>query len=595
MESIASEQIAIARQAAELSAADLLEVCRTRGLDPLALNSWLDFAQQASQGRAVASAISVCSRAELDQLAGNARPSTSVTEALERALLVSRQTGSAFASVKGALSQAPLPDVHEPASASTSDSGNTGEVRRLTRAAEEFGLICVSATARIRFLISWIERERPRRIGQAIGQGLQRELAGVMGVEHKTVGQLIPFLESLGLILAAQGSWQPTSQGEALLGERDATGFAKLAAVAWLGLPNWLRTAYRDYLAKIRGAEGHGQLLDLQGFVDSRFPLLARLNQVEAVSLLHEQFALANLEPILSRFDLEMAQVGANSADALEQSLVAAIEEAVEASWPAQARVILQSDGTVLQLGWLPEAQAKRLSEWAEVKKVGVTVEYRLGWRGIHGALERGEAPAEIAAFLSAISGAALPQPIDYLIKEAARKFDSILLFEGLGEERSRLEFRDANLLELVLHDVRFRGLGLSRRGGKTLVSAASAGRVHELLLDGGIPVIWHHKEVSVGRHLSGSSSWGQALAALRAIEQLKSESAGTEVGDLVERLNFAIRHRSEIGLSADIGGNHTEFRLLPLALKNGRLRAKDQVADVERTLPLSAIRLVQL
>jgi hypothetical protein len=47
------------------------------------------------------------------------------------------------------------------------------------------------------------------------------------------------------------------------------------------------------------------------------------------------------------------------------------------------------------------------------------------------------------------------------------------------------------------------------------------------------------------------------------------------------------------VRVTAVAGGDEREFTLLPVSLKGGRLRATDQLAGVERTLPVSAITAV--
>ena len=69
--------------------------------------------------------------------------------------------------------------------------------------------------------------------------------------------------------------------------------------------------------------------------------------------------------------------------------------------------------------------------------------------------------------------------------------------------------------------------------------------------------------------------------------------STGTE-GDLTRRLKLAIRERSTVRVVAVAGDDEREFTLLPVSLQGGRLRATDQVAGVERTLPVSAITTVE-
>ncbi|MGD9606701.1 MAG: hypothetical protein AB7V10_04370, partial [Leucobacter sp.] len=63
--------------------------------------------------------------------------------------------------------------------------------------------------------------------------------------------------------------------------------------------------------------------------------------------------------------------------------------------------------------------------------------------------------------------------------------------------------------------------------------------------------------------------------------------------GDLTRQLELAIRERTPVRVTA-VGPDERTFVLLPVSLAGGRLRATDQAAGVERTLPLRAITAVE-
>jgi len=71
-------------------------------------------------------------------------------------------------------------------------------------------------------------------------------------------------------------------------------------------------------------------------------------------------------------------------------------------------------------------------------------------------------------------------------------------------------------------------------------------------------------------------------------------DSASSGDGGLSRRLELAIRHRRPVQVTAVAGAHEHVFTLLPLSLRGGRLRATDQQAGVERTLPVSAITAVE-
>jgi hypothetical protein len=98
-----------------------------------------------------------------------------------------------------------------------------------------------------------------------------------------------------------------------------------------------------------------------------------------------------------------------------------------------------------------------------------------------------------------------------------------------------------------------------------------------------------------VGSELSESvSTVDQDIQRLRDQEEkLGSEPDGD---DLARSIMLAIKNKSiiVIGITSNTGAE-LEFTLEPIGFANGRLRAKDKKADIERTLPLANITRVSL
>ncbi|MEN9737691.1 MAG: hypothetical protein RJA26_924, partial [Actinomycetota bacterium] len=65
---------------------------------------------------------------------------------------------------------------------------------------------------------------------------------------------------------------------------------------------------------------------------------------------------------------------------------------------------------------------------------------------------------------------------------------------------------------------------------------------------------------------------------------------------DLTRQIQMALKNKATLTVYAeDRSGTEVEFRILPTALANGRLRGMDKRSDVERTLPLERIKRVEL
>jgi uncharacterized ferredoxin-like protein len=81
-----------------------------------------------------------------------------------------------------------------------------------------------------------------------------------------------------------------------------------------------------------------------------------------------------------------------------------------------------------------------------------------------------------------------------------------------------------------------------------------------------------------------------------RLREQEEKLGSEPDSDDLVRSIQLAIKNKSiiVIGVTTNTGAE-LEFTLEPIGFANGRLRAKDKKADIERTLPLASITRVSL
>jgi hypothetical protein len=83
-------------------------------------------------------------------------------------------------------------------------------------------------------------------------------------------------------------------------------------------------------------------------------------------------------------------------------------------------------------------------------------------------------------------------------------------------------------------------------------------------------------------------------------IQRLREQDAklGSEPDDddLLRQIQLAIKNKATAQVVVQASnGESIEYLIQPVGLANGRLRAKDRKADVERTLPLSSITSIIL
>jgi hypothetical protein len=83
-------------------------------------------------------------------------------------------------------------------------------------------------------------------------------------------------------------------------------------------------------------------------------------------------------------------------------------------------------------------------------------------------------------------------------------------------------------------------------------------------------------------------------------IQRLRDQDAklGSEPDDddLLRQIQLAIKNKATALVTLQsASGESMEYLIQPVGLANGRLRAKDRKADVERTLPLASITSIVL
>ena len=64
---------------------------------------------------------------------------------------------------------------------------------------------------------------------------------------------------------------------------------------------------------------------------------------------------------------------------------------------------------------------------------------------------------------------------------------------------------------------------------------------------------------------------------------------------DMERKIQLALSTKSILKVEITINGKPMSFSLEPIGVANGRLRAKDRKADIERTLPVSAITSITI
>lgn len=392
--------------------------------------------------------------------------------------------------------------------------------------------------------------ERPVRLGRKGRPAMigVRELAETLHCDTDHTDRLLDVLRAGGLLISYH----------------DVSGTDRLFASATAG--EWLALDYPDRWLALAQATLSGFDPRLRrSLTDSGGDLRLLVEQVP-----HDYPLLPETErEAFSRLAETAEDLGLTVGGRLSSAAIALFDRE-----PAEARriaaqqipdiapgVYLQPDLSLIVPGPLAPADEALLSTITEAEHLGPAASLRLSTSTLARAVRRGLTPDEIREFLQRLSLTGIPQPLEYLLRDLERK---------LGEGLDRAEGH-WNHDRMRMFDDRTdlgRTDGIDRTGAAAQDRTAAASPPPRTIR--------------------------QADEIARMIDRVLSASAEVgDEGDLTRRLTLAIRDRSAVQVTAVSGTDERVFTLLPVSLQGGRLRATDQQAGVERTLPVSAITAV--
>jgi hypothetical protein len=165
----------------------------------------------------------------------------------------------------------------------------------------------------------------------------------------------------------------------------------------------------------------------------------------------------------------ELLVAAADRVDALEELS----ERAADLLPLTRGTVVLQSDLTAVVSGQPDAAAARILAAAASTETVGAATIWRFSPTSIRAALDAGHHAHDLRAELTTISGRPLPQPLDYLISDVARRHGSI----RVRQTRCAITAPEAEAAEM-LATRSLRALDLSRLAPTVLTSPSEPDKV---------------------------------------------------------------------------------------------------------------------
>jgi hypothetical protein len=140
--------------------------------------------------------------------------------------------------------------------------------------------------------------------------------------------------------------------------------------------------------------------------------------------------------------------------------------------------ILIQSDNTAIAPGPLEHEIAQELALIADVESRGGATVFRFSESSIRRGLDHGRTGDEISKFLKKTSKTPMPQPLEYLIADVAKKHGKL----RVGNTASFIRCEDAAIIAQILGDKRLEILGLRKIASEVLVCSHDAGEAINIL-----------------------------------------------------------------------------------------------------------------
>lgn len=455
------------------------------------------------------------------------------------------------------------------------------DTRILDRLAAEHAFSAVSAIAE---LLRAITAEPARELAKG-GLSLpdSKRLALAMGVPIESLPVHLRAAARAGLAVREGNEWMPGEGAAPWLSAPTAQRWTDLAEAWYSAMP----PDVHEVLAEARLPWGPA----LRAYIEWLHPAAG-----EAITVRVDAFAAEG----------ELLGVTAGGTPSTPGALLlrGRLDEARSALAallpPEIEKVYLQNDLTVVAPGPLTPAVDSKLRAMADAEGRELASSYRMSAASVGRAIAAGETAQSILDFLAGVALTGVPQPLQYLVTDAAARYGRVRVGptdDGSGA-RSYVRSDDAALVGQIAVDKTVAAIALARTASDRLVSRFEPAVVFWALSDARYPVVAEDGDGTIVQLARRTAARAEVVARpdpvidlvirLRAADETMGES-GTAW--LARRIEVAIREKRSIIVSVRMpGGAVSDYELEPTAVANGRMRARDRKSDIERTLPLSSI-----
>ena len=454
----------------------------------------------------------------------------------------------------------------------------SGEVLALDQNAIDLdcGIQAFEAMQAVTELIFDLDQHLVREVAKgALGLPDVKRSSAHLGKSKEYVKTIFELAKVAGLVSVNEKRFQPTALADSWITATPKARWLVLCE-AWQSLIG--AAGSKEVLLQLSQHKSHS----LKKLIQSAFPFasLAPASRINRLAEMADQIGLSSAGSPASWLPEVLANKLAAAAKSLESKLPA-----------QQERIIIQADLSIITPGPLISSLEVQLRKFADTESIGLATSYRISPLSISCGLEEGMTEQQIRLLLQKLNGAGLPQPVDYLIRETAERFGRLKI--QATEKGSLLISSDEVLAKQITMDSKLKALMLGNSSSGITSPLNSQGLYHALRENGYLAVLVDDEEKIISPSSIHKSSNESALF-LEQIERLRAQDVeiadASPASDMERKILLALKTKSMLQVQINANGKIMDFLLEPIGMANGRLRARDRKADIERTLPVSAI-----
>ena len=582
-----SEVLQVAKALSQSSDSDLVRVVGIRLMPTSSFSDFYDFATALIKPLNVSGAVSALTRKQIlafsNLLSNNStKADLESLDAIATLYLILKQDNGSYKPIEAAVTafkQLVSPKLLAELNQGVSASQESGSIDR-SHLDPQAGLSAFETVQALTELVIELEKNYVREVGRGqVGLPELKRIAQHLGRDTEYVRLLYALAQMSSLIGVSDKRWKVGSQYLTWLTSSPEQRWQHIAKT-WVSL--LVETSAHELAAAV----------NLRAAFAETFPI-----------------ANVGFQSHISRL-VEMAElIGLTSADQttswfkplLEGNLDKATQMLAVNLPKTQNRIIVQADLTIIAVGPLPTDKELELRRFVETERIGVASTYRISNLSVTYGLETGLSEEDIRSLLTELSGTPLPQPVDYLIREAAARFGRLVLREI--PNGTLIQSTEQILLTQILNDSSLRTVSITKASESTLESRFELDIVYYLLRESKYAAIRKDSKdqvISSWRAAgSNETSLTQTSSVMEDIQRLRAHDKrlgeAPEGQDIVRQIEMAIKTKATLVISLQMNGSSREFSIEPTGLANGRLRGKDRQADCERVIPLASVTGVRL